>query len=146
MTNPFRLPHGTFYFTEDSSPKARAILVTYYALFIVAGIIVLSVSSKAIRTGVPDWMQYIWGGFYILGGMICSTGVAKKSLPWGIIGLPLLSSASGIFGVCLYLQFQRAFDGAFLVTGTLLIAQALNLLDRWIGTWRLFGAIQGARH
>lgn len=132
-------------YLPDENPRWRWVMIVFYLFFIAAGIMIFAVPSHAIRVEVPTWSRYIWAAFFIVGGLLCTFGVFLKNTVGGVIGLPLLSSASALYGVSLCLQYEMGHDGAYLVVGTLLIGLALSLLDRWVGTREVFRAIQGAR-
>jgi hypothetical protein len=132
-------------YLPDENPRWRFIMIAFYFCFIVAGVLIFAIPSRAIRVEVPTWSRYLWALFFITGGLLCMVGTSLKTTVGGLIGLPLLSSASALYGVSLCLQYEMGHDGAYLVVGTLLIGLAFSLLDRWVGTREVFRAIQGAR-
>lgn len=116
----------------------------YFALFVVAGVSGILAPSRAIQDNVPHWGTYVWGSFYLLGGVVCLIGLIRKTRAGEMIGLPLISSASALYGIAILIQYTTQQDGAYLVVSALLIGQSLNLLERWVDAMKLFRLIQGA--
>jgi hypothetical protein len=140
----FRLAHGESYILPESG-YTRWLLAGHDLCFIVAGVWCVLAKSNAVKYLVPHLIPYIWAAFYTIGGILCLGAVIKRNPIGKVLGLPLLASASALYGACILLQYQRYNDGAYLIISTLLIGQACNLIGRWIGAMRLFHTIQEAR-
>ena len=122
----------------------RHLLTGYFLFFTVAGFVALVTPSKAVQYAVPPWGTFVWATFYAVGGVLCLVSVAAHSKAGEIVGLPLISAASALYGMSLIIQFgQVSRDGGYLTVGLLLIGQACNLAHRWFYAMRLFRDVQG---
>lgn len=99
--------------------------------YVAAGVLAILFPSKAISATVADWTIAVFGGFYILGGALCALGVVLRQAAPRYVGLPLMIGASAMYGSAVLIQFFRLNDGAYLFVGTLLLATAIGLFDRW---------------
>jgi len=122
----------------------RHLLTGYFLLFVVAGFVGMVTPSKAVQYAVPPWGEFVWATFYVVGGLLCLAGVAVRSKAGEIVGLPLISAASALYGVSILIQFgQVSRDGVYLTVGALLTGQAFNLAHRWFYAMRVFRDVQG---
>jgi hypothetical protein len=136
--------HGETYLLPESQ-HSRFFLIGYYVAYLVAGPLALFYSSPANTRLFPDWWQYLWGGLFITGGLLCVFGVLRKTPIGGMLGLPLLITASGLYGASLIYRFTAEHNGITLVVAALMFGKCCNLMDRWIGTRNLFQMIQESR-
>lgn len=143
MVFRWRERHGRVYLLHQSGRTQRIVQPLSYAFFVAAGVFAFIQPSEAIRYVVPQWATYVWAAFFVIGGLLCVVGAATSRLAGGVIGLPLLCSASLLYGVSVLVQIGHFHDGAYPIIGLLLIGQAVQLLDRWIGALYLLRMLQG---
>ncbi|GAA4992602.1 hypothetical protein WHI96_07990 [Pseudonocardia tropica] len=123
-------------------PRQRWLLVPFYGFLFVAGLIALGHPSAAVSMSASPLFTWVWAGFYVVGGFTCTVGALFKSL-WGeAAGLPLIASASAIYGTAVLLTYSDREDAAYLVVGLLLMSQALGLFDRWLGVMSLLSRVR----
>lgn len=140
----FRLTQGGGYVLPESG-YARWSLAGHDLFFITAGVCCLLAKSSAVKYLVPNLIPYIWALFYIIGGVLCLGAVIRRNPIGKVLGLPLLASASALYGICIFLQYYRYNDGAYLIVAALLIGHSFSLLSRWAGALHLFHTIQESR-
>jgi hypothetical protein len=84
----------------------------------------IPVSSIQAATG---WLVYLWATFLLAGGLLCGYGAATDRWIGELLGLPLISSAFGVYFIVLSLALTVRAAAVALVFG----AVALILLGRW---------------
>lgn len=84
----------------------------------------IPVSSIQASTG---WLVYLWAAFLLLGGLLCGWGAVTDRWIGELAGLPLISSAFGVYFVVLFLTRTVGGAAAALAFG----AVALLLVARW---------------
>jgi hypothetical protein len=84
----------------------------------------IPVSSIKSSTG---WLVYMWALFLLVGGLLCGYGAVTDRWIGELAGLPLISSAWGVYFVVLALSRTVSGAAAALAFG----AVALILLARW---------------
>jgi hypothetical protein len=84
----------------------------------------IPVSSIQSTTG---WLVYLWAGFLLVGGLLCGFGAVTDRWIGELAGLPLISSAFGVYFVVLALARTVSAAAAALAFG----AVALMLWARW---------------
>lgn len=111
-----------------------------------AGVLAILFPSKAVADTVPTWGIAVFGTFYIAGGLLCAIGVLSSKAGFRFVGLPLMIGSSAMYGGAVIIQYFRLHDGAFLFVGTLLLATAMGLADRWLVVSRRFHVVrEGSR-
>jgi uncharacterized membrane protein YphA (DoxX/SURF4 family) len=133
----------TYYLPE--SRHSRIFLLLAYSSLVFAGSSVMFAFSPAMRASMPGWAQYVWGGFYLVGGLCGVIGVSTRNPAWGVVSLPLLSAAFALYAYSLLAQYARSRSGIVLIVFFLVLNQTLLSIDRWIGTKLLFKTIQESR-
>jgi hypothetical protein len=90
----------------------------------------IPVSSIQDATG---WLVYLWAAFLLIGGVACALGSVTGRWFGELTGLPLISSAFGVYFVVLGLSFTVRGGAASLAMGAI----ALILISRWQDVNRL---------
>ena len=124
--------------------NVRALVMLMYSAFTLAGFACFFFPSRAVTSHVDPTYTYVWAGFFFFGGLASLIGAISQGW-WGeMIGLPLIASASLLYGTAVLVQYSdpNRRDGAFLFVGALLIAQGLSLAERWVARWRLLRVAQ----
>lgn len=133
----------TYYLPETR--HSRVFLLLAYVALIAAGACVMFAFSPAMRGAVPAWAQYVWGSFYLIGGLGGLIGVSTRNPAWGVVTLPLTAAAFALYTYSLFVQYTKSESGIVLVVFFLMLNQTLLAIDRWIGTKLLFQTIQESR-
>lgn len=107
-------------------PSRRAVRVAGYAMMTAAGGVAFAIPVSSIRDET-GWLVYLWAGFLLLGGSLCTAGAATDRWIGELAGLPLISSAFGVYFVVLVLA--RTVTGA--AAGLAFGAVALFMWARW---------------
>ena len=116
--------------TRLHRPQHLTALMMYLA-YMTAGVFAILFPSHAIRSALPDWAIAVWGSFFVIGGAICAVGILIKNPAVRYVGLPLMISASALYGCSVLLLFVDQYDGSYLFVGILLLATAIGLFERW---------------
>jgi len=99
----------------------------------------IPVSSIKASTG---WLVYLWATFLLVGGLLCAYGAVTDRWIGELAGLPLISSAWGVYFVVLALSRTVSGAAAALAFG----AVALILLARWQDVSRVRREADRAAH
>lgn len=105
-----------------------------YLFFAAAGVFAFFVPSRAVEANLASIGLYAWAAFFFFGGLLSALGVIIKQW-WGeMVGLPLISSGSAVYGAAVFAQYfnPATSDGAYLFVGTLLFGFSLSILERWV--------------
>lgn len=123
-----------------TSRAARISWSVAYAFFLSAGVVAFFAPSQLISSALIDTLTYAWAGSLTLGGGLCFGGKLGGNWVGEIIGLPLLSAASYIFGVLLLI---RGSTSAAIAIGGMFCGVGTALVGRWIEIRRLAQDNQG---
>jgi hypothetical protein len=100
--------------------------VAGYAMMAAAGAVAFAIPVGSIQAST-GWLVYLWAGFLLLGGLLCAFGAVTDRWIGELAGLPLISSAWGVYFVVLALARTVNAAAAALAFG----AVALILWARW---------------
>lgn len=100
--------------------------VAGYVLMAAAGGVAFAIPARSIQAST-GWLVYLWAGFLLLGGLLCGWGAVTDRWIGELAGLPLISSAFGVYFVVLFLTRTVSGAAAALAFG----AVALLLVARW---------------
>jgi hypothetical protein len=110
----------------------RGVRVAGYAMMAAAGAVAFAIPVGSIQSAT-GWLVYLWAAFLLVGGILCSAGALTDRWIGELIGLPLISSAFGVYFVVLGLAFTPRAAAAALAFG----AVALFLWARWYDVSRI---------
>jgi hypothetical protein len=102
------------------------VYVAGYAMMAAAGAVAFAIPLSSIQAST-GWLVYVWAGFLLLGGLLCGWGAVTDRWIGELTGLPLISSAWGVYFVVLSLTRTVSGLAAALAFG----AVALLLVARW---------------
>lgn len=115
---------------------ARRIIVSFqYLLVLIAGIIAVVKPTPTVYSVVSAWVVYAWALFFLVGGAIALVGAVSGYRIGEIIGIPLIASASLVYGVAVIYQstIQTARSVfVFIFVGVFAISYAVAMFDRFI--------------
>jgi len=104
----------------------RGVRVVGYAMMAAAGAVAFAIPVYSIRVST-GWLVYLWATFLLVGGILCGYGAVTDRWIGEFAGLPLISSAWGVYFVVLALARTLNALAASLAFG----AVALILFARW---------------
>lgn len=104
----------------------RGVRVAGYAMMAAAGGVAFAIPVGSIQSAT-GWLVYLWAGFLLVGGILCGFGAVTDRWIGELAGLPLISSAWGVYFVVLALARTVNAAAAALAFG----AVALILFARW---------------
>lgn len=113
-----------------TSKSARISWAVAYLFFLLAGIVAFYSPSQVIAEPLVETFVYGWASFLTLGGGLCLGGKLNNSWAGEIIGLPLLSASSFIFGVLLLVR--GGSSSAAIAIGGIFCGVATAFVGRWI--------------
>jgi hypothetical protein len=119
----------------------RGVRVAGYAMMAAAGVVAFAIPVTSIQAAT-GWLVYLWATFLLVGGGLCSYGALTDRWIGELAGLPLISSAFGVYFVVLALARTIPGAAAALVFG----AVALVLLARWQDVSRIRQEADRAAH
>jgi hypothetical protein len=123
-----------------TSKAARVSWLVAYAFFLLAGIVALFAPSQLIVNALIEVLAYAWATFLTAGGGLCFGGKLKGNWAGEILGLPLLSAASYIFGILLLV---RGSSSAAIAIGAMFCGVGTMMVGRWVEIRRLAKYNQG---
>lgn len=97
-----------------------------YLMMAAGGGTAFAIPAPSIQAAT-GWVVYLWAAFLLAGGALCAYGAVTDRWIGEYTGLPLISSAFGVYAVVLVLGAAVRTTAAALAFG----AVALVLLDRW---------------
>lgn len=106
--------------------QPRGVRVTGYAMMAAAGGVAFAIPVSSIQAST-GWLVYLWAGFLLVGGILSGFGAFTDRWIGELTGLPLISSAFGVYFVVLALARTVAAAAAALAFGAI----AVILLARW---------------
>lgn len=116
---------------SQTSKATRISWGTAYLFFTLAGIVAVFSPSQVILTTLVKLLVYVWCSFLILGGGASLTGKLVGNWAGELIGLPLLSAASYVFGILLLVSGSTwaaiAIGGIFCGIGTAFVGRWIEL-------------------
>ena len=124
-----------------TSKAARISWSTAYLFFTLAGIVAFFSPSRIIVSALVQILVYVWCSFLIVGGGLSLGSKIRNTWAGEIIGLPLLSTASYVFGILL---FVRGTSSAAIAVGGIMLGLGTAFVGRWIELRHLAHANQGA--
>lgn len=108
------------------SGRRRGVRVASYAMMAAAGAVAYAIPVSSIKSST-GWLVYVWASFLLLGGALSALGALTDRWIGELAGLPLISSAFGVYFVVLALTRTVSGAAAALVFG----AVAIFLWARW---------------
>jgi hypothetical protein len=123
-----------------TSKAARVSWSVAYAFFLLAGVVAFFAPSQLIVNALIEALAYAWATFLTVGGGLCFGGKLKGNWAGEILGLPLLSAASYIFGILLLV---RGSSSATIAIGAMFCGVGTTMVGRWIEIRRLAKYNQG---
>lgn len=124
-----------------TSKSARISWAVAYLFFLLAGLVAFFSPSQVIAQPLVEVFVYGWASFLTLGGGLCLGGKLHNSWVGEIIGLPLLSTSSFIFGFLLLLR--GGSNSAAIAIGGMFCGVATAFIGRWIELRKLAKDNQG---
>ncbi len=107
-------------------PPRRVVRVAGYVMMAAAGAVAFAIPVRSIESST-GWLVYLWAAFLLVGGLLCGYGAVTDRWIGELLGLPLISSAFGVYFVVLGLAFTVPGAAISLVFGAI----SLFLLARW---------------
>jgi len=108
------------------SPPRRGTRVAGYAMMAVGGAVAFAIPVTTIEAST-GWLVYLWAAFLLIGGTLATYGAWTDRWIGELLGLPLISSAFGVYFVVLALTRTVSGAAAALAFGAI----SLILLARW---------------
>jgi hypothetical protein len=105
-----------------------------YLFFFLAGIVAFFTPSRVLERTLVEVLVYSWASFLTLGGGLCLFGKIRGTWPGELIGLPLLSVSSYIFGILLFLA---GTSSAAIAIGGIFCGVGTAFVGRWVELRRL---------
>jgi hypothetical protein len=100
--------------------------VTGYLMMAAGGGVAFAIPVSSIKASTGP-LVFVWATFLLIGGALCAYGSVTGRWIGELIGLPLISSAFGVYFVVLALSRTVSGAAAALAFGAI----ALILLGRW---------------
>jgi hypothetical protein len=107
-------------------PPRRIARLVGYVMMAAGGGVAFAIPVRSIESKT-GWLVYLWAAFLLIGGLACAYGAVTDRWIGELVGLPLISSAFGVYFVVLGLAFTIPGAAIALVFGAI----ALILLARW---------------
>lgn len=104
----------------------RVVRVIGYTMMAAAGAVAFAIPVSSIEANT-GWLVYMWAAFLLVGGALASWGSITDRWIGELLGLPLISSAFGVYFVVLGLALTVRAGAASLAFGAI----ALVLVARW---------------
>jgi hypothetical protein len=104
----------------------RSVRVVGYAMMATAGAVAFAIPVSSIKAST-GWLVYLWATFLLVGGVLCTYGAVTDRWIGELAGLPLISSAFGVYFVVLALARTIGGAAAAFAFGAI----ALVLVARW---------------
>lgn len=117
-----------------TSKAARISWATAYLFFMLAGIVAMFSPAHIVVATLVKVLVYTWAVFLILGGGSSLTGKLVGNWVGELIGLPLLSAASYVFGILLLIAGEST---AAIAIGGIFCGWGTACIGRWIELRRL---------
>ena len=120
---------------EDQSVSRKSLIDRIgrsisYGLFAVGGITSLFQTSPVIAPVTNNAVSIAWAGLLTLGGILCVISVVFHEWILEYAGLPLVSSAFLVYGICSFLAFTADLD-VFWASGCFGLAVCVFTFSRW---------------
>lgn len=126
-----------------TSKAARISWSVAYVFFLLAGIVALLSPSQLVAQTLVEILVYAWASFLMAGGALCFIGKLRNTWAGEIVGLPLLSAASYVFGILLWMAGTSA---AAIAIGGMFIGVGTAFVGRWIELRKLAQDNQGVNN
>jgi len=107
-------------------PGRRSVRFLSYTMMAAAGGVAFAIPVSSIEAST-GWLVYLWAAFLLLGGILSGWGSITDRWIGELMGLPLISSAFGVYFDVLGLAFTVKATTASLAFGAI----ALVLVARW---------------
>lgn len=109
-----------------AATRRRKTRIVSYAMMAAGGGVAFAIPVSTIQSAT-GWLVYLWAAFLLLGGALCTYGAFTDRWIGELMGLPLISSAFGVYFVVLAFAFTVRGAAAALAFGAI----AGILTARW---------------